>query len=110
MSFVGCKKGDNYKVYFKALRQNTAPAVGFRVDAWVKGKSEAKTVVTGADGMANFTDLPKPDATHQLVTVLHYYAGKRDDSREITYPYIESDAERLKDTQYIPNTVTPEPQ
>ncbi len=109
LAACGKSSGDNYKVHFKTLRQDTTPAEGFRVDAWVKGRGEMKTKVTDANGMAEFDDLPKPDATHQLNTVLHYYLGKKDKSREITYPYIESDAARLKDTQYIPNTATPEP-
>lgn len=114
--FSGCKKsdvsasGNSYKVSFKALRQNTQPAVGFRVDAWVKGKSEAQTKITDANGMVEYNDLPTPDTTHQLNTVLHYYMKNRDQSREIAYPFIESDALRLKDTQYIPNNATPEPE
>ena len=112
VTFSGCakKSGNNYKVAFKALRQNTQAANGFRVDAWVKGKSEPATKVTNSAGMAEWDDLPVPDATHQLNTVLHYYMGKKDQSREIAYPFIQSDAARLKDTQYIPNNATPEPQ
>lgn len=109
-SACGKKSGNNYKVFFKALRQNTQPASGFKVDAWVKGRSEPQTKVTNADGMIEWDDLPTPDTTHQLNTVLHYYIGKKDQSREIAYPFIESDAARLKDTQYIPNNATPDPQ
>ncbi|MCG3205060.1 MAG: hypothetical protein KCHDKBKB_01777 [Elusimicrobia bacterium] len=114
--FPGCNKkpspgsGNHYKVTFKALRQNTEPAVGFRVEAWVKGKSEPQTKTTNVDGIVEWNDLPTPDATHQLNTVLHYYMKKKDQSREISYPFIESDATRLKDTQYIPNNATPDPQ
>jgi hypothetical protein len=105
-----CRRGNNYKVHFKVLRQNQSPAEGFRVDMSVKGKStEVVTVKTDAMGMAEFTNLPTPDSKHPLQGVLHYYNGKEDDPREITYPFIESDAKRLKDTQYIPNKVTPEP-
>ena len=86
------------------------PTVGFKVDAWVKGKSEAVTKTTDAAGLVTFDALPFPDMTHQLVAVLHYYRGKEDDPREIDYPFIDSDAYRLKDTQYIPNTATPEAQ
>jgi len=109
--FSGCRKTNvnHYNVLFKALRQNTLPAAGFRVDAWVKGRSEPKTKPTDSNGMATFDDLPAPDATHQLNTVLHYFMGKKDQSREIAYPFIESDAERLKDTQYIPNNAMPDP-
>ena len=64
---------------------------------------------SGPDGLAEYDDLPSPDATHPLVAVLHYYKGNKDNARKITYPFIESDAQRLKDTQYIPNTVTPNP-
>jgi len=108
----GCRKdnGNHYKVYFKTLRENTQPAQGFSVDAWVKGKSERETKVTGSDGMANFDDLPTPDSKHQLNTVLHYFVHGKDESREIAYPFITSDAERLKDTQYIPNGATYSPQ
>ena len=111
MVFSACGKGDHYKVTFKALRQNTQPASGFKVDAWIKGKSEndKRTKVTDASGIAQFDDLAQPDVTHPLVTVLHYYNGAKDNSRQITYPYIDSDRERLKDTQYIPNDATPEP-
>src|SRR5258706_15597057 len=103
--FSGCgnKSSNHYHVHFKTLRQNTQPAVGFNVDAWVKGKSEPETKATGADGIVVFDDLPTPDTQHQLVAILHYYNGKVDGKREIVYPFIPSDAERLKDTQYIPN-------
>lgn len=111
MIFPACKKNANgYKVHFKVLRQSSEPAAGFKVDAWVQGKSEPKTIVTDAAGMAEFTDLPFPDTKNQLAATLHYYKGKKDQSREIVYPFIPSDAERLKDTQYIPNTATPDPQ
>ncbi len=112
LNFSGCgkKNENNYLVNFKTLRQNQNPAEGFRVDAWVEGKSEPKTLVTNAEGIAQFTDLPKPDAQHHLNTVLHYYTGKADQERAIDYPFIPSDAERLKDTQYIPNNATPDPQ
>ena len=108
----GCRKKNenNYVVNFKTLRQNQKPAEGFRVDAWVEGKSEPRTLITNAEGMAPFTDLPKPDVQHHLNTVLHYYTGKADQERSIDYPFIPSDAERLKDTQYIPNNATPGPQ
>ena len=105
----GPREGNAYKVFFLALRQDQAPAAGFRVDAWVKGKSEPKTVKTDERGLAAFEDLPFPGARNQLVAVLHYYRGGQDQSREITYPYIEGDAYRLKDIQYIPNDATPEP-
>jgi hypothetical protein len=101
--------GNQYKVSFKVLRQNTDPAPGFKVDLWVIGKSEPRTFTTNEAGMIEVTDLPFPDAKNQLAAVLHYYTGKNDQEREITYPYIQSDAFRLKDTQYIPNTATPEP-
>lgn len=105
-----CRRGNNYKVHFKVLRQNQSPAEGFRVDMSVKGKSTAViTVKTDVNGMAEFDTLPTPDVTHPLMGVLHYYNGKNDDAREITYPFIQSDAKRLKDTQYIPNKATPEP-
>ena len=66
--------------------------------------------MTDANGMVEFDDLPTPDTTHQLNTILTYYNGKKDQSREIAYPFIASDATRLKDTQYIPNNATPDPQ
>lgn len=103
----GPREGNNYKFFFLVLRQDQRPAAGFKVDAWVKGKSEPKTIVTDEAGLARFEDLPFPDAKHPLETILHYNAGKGDTDREITYPYIESDAYRLKDIQYIPNTATP---
>jgi hypothetical protein len=109
---VGCGKsrtGNHYKVTFKVLRQNTQPAAGFRVDMSVKGKSEPKTKMTNDAGIAQFDDLAFPDKKNPLMGAVHYYNGKRDDTREITYPYIESDAFRLKDTQYIPNDATPDP-
>lgn len=105
----GPREGNNYKVFVKILRQNQAPAEGFKVDAWVKNKGEKVTLVTDADGIAKFENLPFPDATHPLSAVFHYYNNGKDQSRDITYPYIESDAYRLKDTQYIPNTATAEP-
>ena len=74
---------------------------------WVKGKGEKVTVKTDARGLARFESLPFPDATHHLNAVLHYFRGANDDEREIDYPFIEGDAYRLKDTQYIPNNATP---
>lgn len=106
----GPRTGNNYKVFYLALRQDQSPAAGFRVDAWVAGKSEPKTVRTNKAGLAIFDDLPFPDATHRLNTVLHTYTGAGESTREIAYPYLQTDAYRLKDTQYVPNTVTPEPQ
>jgi hypothetical protein len=106
----GCKKGgDGYKVHYKVLRQNTQPGEGFRVDAWVKGKSQPTTLKTDSKGMAEFTGLPFPSSTNPLMTNLHYFNGDEDGAREITYPFLESDAKQLKDTQYIPNNSTPEP-
>jgi hypothetical protein len=107
---TGPKEGNNYKVFFLALRSDQSPAVGFRVDAWVTKKSEPLTLKTNESGLVIFENLPFPDSKHPLNTVLHYYKGAEDQAREITYPFIESDAYRLKDTQYIPNTATPEPQ
>ena len=109
VGFTGCSK-NHYKFTFKVLHENTQPADGFMVDAWVKGKCEPKTIKTGPDGIAEFTDLPMPDTMHQVVSVLHYYNGAKDGARKITYPYLESDAVRMKDTQYIPNPATPNPQ
>jgi hypothetical protein len=106
---TGPRTGNNYKFFFKALRQSAEPAVGFKVDAWVKGLSEPKTIRTDKNGIVKFEDLPFPDATHHLNMVLHYYKGQTDDAREIDYPYLETDAYRVKDTQYVPNTVTPDP-
>jgi hypothetical protein len=39
---TGPREGNNYKVFAKVLRgtPGTPPAVGFKVEAWVKGKSE----------------------------------------------------------------------
>jgi hypothetical protein len=108
VSQSGPREGNNYKVFFKVLRQNQQPAAGFEIDAWVKGKSEPKTVVTDEDGIAIFPDLPFPETRNQLMAVFRYFNGKQDASREITYPYIDSDAYRLKDTQYIPNAATAE--
>lgn len=105
----GLREGNNYKVFFLALHQNQKPAVGFKVDVWVKGKSEPVTVRTNEQGLAQFDSLPFPEAKNKLEAVLHYYKGAEDQPREITYPYIVSDAYRLKDVQYIPNTVTPDP-
>ncbi len=103
---TGPRDSNNYKFFFKLLRSNQSPAEGFSVDAYVKGKSEPKTLLTDANGIVKFEDLPFPDAKHPLVGTLHYNTGKGDDPREITYPFIESDAYRLKDTQYIPNSAT----
>ncbi len=105
----GPKTGNNYKFFFKALRQSAEPAVGFKVDAFVKGLSEPKTMRTDKNGIVKFEDLPFPDAKHRLNMSLHYYKGQNDQAREIDYPYLETDAYRLKDTQYIPNTVTTDP-
>lgn len=106
--FIGCKKkGYDYRLEYKVLRQNTQPAAGFNVDVWVKGKSEPRTFVTDSAGMIKLNDLPTPDIQHQLVTALHYCNGKNEDKRQIAYPFITSDSERLKDTQYIPNNATP---
>src|SRR4051812_26309745 len=91
----GCKKG-GYQVHYKVLRQNTQPGEGFRVDAWVKGKSEPVTLKTDAKGMAEFTGLPFPSSVNPLMTNLHYYNGDEDGAREITYPFLESDAKQLK--------------
>jgi hypothetical protein len=106
---TGPREGNNYKFFFKVLRQSAAPAVGFKVDAWVKGKSEPVTLRTDENGIVKFESLPFPDASSKLNVSLHYYKGQTDDAREIEYPYLETDAYRLKDTQYIPNTVTPDP-
>jgi hypothetical protein len=106
----GCGPRNNYDVKVTVLRQNQQPAVGFRVDAHVKNRSTPVTVLTDAQGVAHFKHLPAPDKQNQLVTVVHYFKGTNDGEREITYPFIESDAKRLKDTQYIPNNATPEPQ
>src|SRR5215211_1930085 len=48
----GPRTGNNYKVFVLALRQNQQPAVGFRVDATVKGKGETVTVKTNEAGLA----------------------------------------------------------
>lgn len=106
---TGPREGNNYKVFFLVLRQDTRPAVNFKVDMWVKGKGEMQSVRTGENGLAVFENLPFPDAKHPLEASLHYFKGANDQAREITYPFIESDAYRLKDSQYIPNTVTPDP-
>ena len=82
--------------------------MGFKVDMSIKGQATPITQVTNESGLAQFDDLPYPDAKHPLMGALHYNTGKGDDPREITYPFIEGDAYRLKDTQYIPNTATPE--
>ncbi len=103
---TGPREGNNYKVFMLVLRQNQAPAVNFKVDMAIKGKSQPKTIRTDESGLAKFEDLPYPDAKHPLEGVLHYYKGAEDQPREINYPFIEGDAYRLKDTQYIPNTVT----
>jgi hypothetical protein len=103
----GPREGNNYKVFFKVQKTND-PAPGFKIDAWVKGKSEPKTLITDKNGIVKFEDLPFPDAKSRLNAVFHYYRGTKDQSREIEYPYIEGDAYRLKDTQYIPNDATPD--
>lgn len=105
----GPREGNNYKLYVLVLRQNQAAAVNFKVDAFVKGKSEAVTVRTNERGLAQFDNLPFPSMKNQLIATVHYYKGADDQPREIAYPYIEGDAYRLKDVQYIPNTVTPDP-
>ncbi len=104
----GCGPRNNYDVKVTVLRQNQQPAVGFRVDAHVTDRSTPVTVKTDAQGVAHFDSLPAPDKEHPLVAVVHYFKGTNDGEREITYPFIESDAKRLKDTQYIPNNATPE--
>jgi hypothetical protein len=106
---TGPKSGNNYKFFFKALRQNAEPAVNFKVDAWVKGLSQPETIRTDKNGIVKFEDLPFPDAAHHLNVSLHYYKGSIDDAREIDYPYLDTDGYRLKDTQYVPNTATPDP-
>ena len=106
---TGPREGNNYKVFLLVLRWDQRPAVGFKVDAWVKGKSEAKTLVTNESGLVTFTDLPFPDQKHPLEAAFHYYKGQDDQTREITYPFIETDAYRLKDIQDIPNTATADP-
>ena len=55
IGFTGCNK-NHYKFTFKVLRENTQPAEGFMVDAWVKGKSEPETKKTGPDGVAEVAD------------------------------------------------------
>jgi len=107
---TGPREGNDYKVFMLVLRQNQAPAVNFKVDMGVKGKGAPKTIRTDESGLAKFEDLPFPDAKHPLQGVVHYYKGAEDQPREIDYPFIEGDAYRLKDTQYIPNTVTPDAQ
>lgn len=105
---TGPRTGNNYKVFFQVIRQNQEPAPGFKIAAWVKDKSEPVTVVTDASGLATFS-LPYPDSRHRLNAVFHYYRNGKDQARDVDYPYIESDAYRLKDTQTIPNDATPEP-
>ncbi len=104
---TGPREGNNYKVFFLVLRQDQRPAVGFEVYMNVKGKSAPLMVVTNESGLAQFDNLPFPDAKHPLMASLHYYKGAEDQPREITYPFLQTDAYRLKDIQYIPNTVTP---
>ena len=106
----GPREGNHYKVFFLVLRQNASPAANFKVDFWVKGKSEPKTYRTNESGFLKVEDLPYPDVKHHLNATLHYYKGKNDQPLEIDYPFLETDAYRLKDAQYIPNTVTPDPQ
>lgn len=105
---TGPRTGNNYKVFMLVLRQNQSPAAGFRVDMSVKGKGAPITVVTNESGLAQFDNLPFPEAKQPLMGVVHYFNGQKDASREITYPYLDSDAYRLKDTQYIPNMATPD--
>ena len=105
----GPREGNNYKVFILVLHNDQTPAPGFKVDMWVKGKSEPKTAVTGANGLATFTDLPFPDVKHHLNAIIHYFRKPgNDDAREIDYPYLDTDAYRLKDSQDIPNTATPQ--
>ena len=106
---TGPRDANTYKVFLLVLRQNVAPGANFKVDLWVKGKSEPKSYRTNESGLLKAEDLPYPDVKHHLNAVLHYFKGKDDQPREIDYPFIDSDAYRLKDTQYIPNTVTPDP-
>ncbi len=108
----GPREGNNYKVFVKVLRgtPSTPAAVGFNVDAWVKGKSEPVTQVTDKFGVARFENLPFPDAKQRLNIAFRYYKGQMDQTRAIEYPYLDTDAYRMKDTQYIPENVTPEPQ
>lgn len=105
---TGPREGNHYKLFLK-MQQTNSPAVGFKVDAWVKGKSEPVTLVTDENGIVIFENLPFPETNHQVNATFHYYRGKRDQSREIAYPFVEGDAYRMKDTQYIPNDATPEP-
>lgn len=107
----GPREGNNYKVFAKVLRgvPGTPPAPGFKVEAWVKGKSEPTTLVTDKNGIVKFTDLPFPDAKQRLNITFRYYKNDKDVSRSIEYPYLDTDAYRLKDTQYIPDNVTPDP-
>jgi hypothetical protein len=80
------------------------------VEAWVKGKGEPKILKTDKNGIAKFTDLPFPDAKQRLNISFHYYKGTMDQTRSIEYPYLDTDAYRMKDTQYIPENDTPDPQ
>lgn len=105
----GPREGNNYKVFFLVLHQNQAPAKGFRVTMAVKGKGQPVTVATNEQGLAQFDNLPFPDVKNPLMASLAYASGKNADPREFTYPYLETDAYRLKDIQYIPNTATPDP-
>lgn len=105
-----CGPRNNYDVKVTVLRQNQQPAVGFRVTAHVTNRSTPQTIATDAKGVAHFDTLPTPDKQNPVVAVVHYYRGPDDAERDITYPFIESDAKRLTDTQYIPNDATPEPQ
>jgi hypothetical protein len=109
---TGPREGNNYKVFLKVLRgtPSTPPAAGFKVEAWVKGKGEPKTITTDKNGIAIFSDLPFPDPKQNLNIAFHYYKGKVDQTRSISYPYLDTDAYRMKDTQYIPENVTPDPQ
>lgn len=108
----GPREGNNYNVFVKVLRgtPSTPPAAGFNVEAWVKGKGEPKTVKTDKNGIAIFNDLPFPDVKQRLNIAFHYYKGQMDQTRSIEYPYLDTDAYRMKDTQYIPENATPEPQ
>ncbi len=108
VGFSGCKK-KSYEYTMKVLRENTQPAQGFLITAWVEGKSEPVSKKTGPDGIAFFNDLPFPDTKNRLNGTVRYYDTKGNDrSRSIAYPFIPSDATRLKDTQYIPNTAAAE--
>ncbi|MBV9080933.1 MAG: hypothetical protein JO102_07435 [Elusimicrobia bacterium] len=110
---TGPREGNKYKVFMLVLRAHAQSGVkGVKVDMSVKGVSpQPETKVTDESGLATWDDLPFPDMKHQLIGVVHYYkpGSKEDEAREIRYPYIESDAYRLKDTQDIPDNATADP-